>query len=49
MTMSVVKAKKASDLVAIVAFPVDLKVSTGFVPIVCADLARKTSKGMLFF
>ena len=49
MTMSVVKAKKASDLVAIVACPVDLKVGTGFFLIDCADLARKTSKGMFIF
>ena len=54
MTMSVVKAKKAGDLVAIIACPeedhkVDLKVGKGFFLIDAADIARKTMEGMLGF
>ena len=54
MTMSVFRAKKVGDLVAIVACPeeghtVDLKVVNKFFLIDCADLARKTFDGMLAF
>ena len=57
MTMSVVKAKQAGDLVAIIACPqevhkVDLKVGKGFFLIDVADIAdiaRKTMEGMLGF
>ena len=54
MTMSLVKAKKACDLGAIIACPqddhkVDLKVGKGFFLIDVADIARKTMEGMLGF
>ena len=51
-TMSIAKAKKGGDLVAIVECPnddhnVDLNVGRGFFLIDCADVARKTLEGML--
>ena len=54
MTMSLVKAKKACDLGAIIACPqddhkVDLKVGKGFFLIDVANIARKTTEGMLGF
>jgi hypothetical protein len=47
MTMSIAKAKKGGDLVAIIACPhddhkVDLTVGKGFFLIDAADVARKT-------
>ena len=53
-TMSIAKAKKASDLVAIIACPhgdrkVELKVGRGFFLIDAADITRKTMEGMLGF
>ena len=54
MTISIAKAKKAGDLVAIIACPhgdhkVDLKVGRGFFLIDAADITRKTMEGMLGF
>ena len=54
MTISVAKAKKAGDLVAIIAcrqedHKVGLKVGKGFFLIDAADIARKTMEGMLGF
>ena len=51
-TMSIAKAKKGGDLVAIVEcptddHPVDLITGRGFFLIDCADVARKTMEGML--
>ena len=50
--MSIAKAKKGVDLVAIVEcptddHPVDLITGRGFFLIECADVARKTMEGML--
>ena len=52
MTISIAKAKKAGDLVSIIACPhedhkVDLKVGRGFFLIDVADIARKTLEGIL--
>ena len=50
--MSIAKAKKGGDLVAILECPnddhtVDLNTGRGFFLIDCADVARKTMEGML--
>ena len=54
MTMSIAKAKKGGDLVAIVECPhdehkVDLYKGEGFFLIDAADVARKTLEGMLAY
>ena len=51
-TMSTCKAKKAGDIVTIIVCPdesheFDLKACTGYFLVAAADLARKTSEGML--